>query len=253
MRTLRLLLSVLFLAACLAPAPGRAQKGRQKYSLAILNLATASHLLTDGDARVLTERLTREMSRAGLFFTMSQDNMEKGLLLDNIDPYGCDNIDCAVKAGKSLGVQLVVFGIVSEKGALYTLDAKMIHVSSGEVVQSRRDEFSGDLTVVYDNLPAFAAHLLGIPDSAPSAPVAKPAAPEPAQDAPELETGSPIAPLPAPEVEYETGGWFKWKYVAFGALVVGGVGAGLLIANGAGSSSPATPVVDILPDPPTFP
>ena len=57
---------------------------------------------------LISARLTEELDNKGLFHTMSQRDMERGLFSKNLDPSGCSSIECAVRAGAALGVQLVV-------------------------------------------------------------------------------------------------------------------------------------------------
>ncbi len=250
----------------MVPSEMFAQRGLQKYSLAVLNFATASDILTDGDAQIVTEGLTEEISDAGLFYTMSQKNMERGLQKKNFDPGGCNTIDCAVEAGRALGVQLVVIGSIKESGSLSSIDAKMVHVSSREIVKSQSRDYSGDLGKVYDDLRSFARKLLGL-DAARTATKSQRGELVPNRSSEkDLNLDSTIEsepvdrrPYAEPDFKEGRGGGFNWKYVGLGLLVAGGVGAGLLLANGSdsgGSSGGTTtppPVLGDLPGAPTFP
>ncbi|RMF64739.1 MAG: hypothetical protein D6743_08975, partial [Calditrichaeota bacterium] len=147
-RVVSVALLLAFLGTILLPDVLRAQ-GREKYSLAVLNLTSDSATISRSDARVITGRFTDEIARAGIFFTMSQTNMERGLFTKNIDPSRCSSLECGLRAGHALGVQLVVVGTIEQNGSVYTLDVKMVHVASGTIVKSYRDEITGTLADLY--------------------------------------------------------------------------------------------------------
>lgn len=220
------------------------RKKTERYSLAVLNLAAESEFLNYSDTRLISGELTKQIVNAGLFFTMSQNNMEKGLLAEDIDPVvGCSTIDCAVQAGHALGVQLVVMGKISKTGSNYTLETKMIHVSGREVVRSLKENIEGDFGNLYDNIGIFSRKLLGLSVSATQT----------KRSDSERDSEEPYSQPSSQEYDKDGSGGFKWAYVGIGLLVTGGVGAGIILAqsgsNGDGDSAGSS----ILPGPPTFP
>ena len=60
-----------------------------RYSLAVMNLAVKGGDISRTEARLLSGRLTQELENGGLFFTMAQPDMERGLMLTNLDFSGC--------------------------------------------------------------------------------------------------------------------------------------------------------------------
>ncbi len=209
-----------------------------RYSMAVVNLLVVEGELTRTEARVFTARFTDELSQASLFHTMHQNQVEGGLLEQGLDPNGCETFDCAVRAGKALGVELVVYGIVKQTLTGFELKFEMVHVDSRQIAKSYEEHFGGTIAELMDRAPILARKLLGLPVS------------EPAVTQPEAE---PILPE-EPEAYYsDPGGGFKWVYVGLGVLVAGGVSAALVL-GGNGSSGPTPPPPPgELPGAPSFP
>lgn len=97
----------LFLASLVlmisAPKNLFSQGGAQKYSLAVLNLSGGSGSFKNSDVKLVTGELTREISNTGTFFTMSEIDMERGLLNKGLDPdMGCSDVGCATRRRKTL-------------------------------------------------------------------------------------------------------------------------------------------------------
>lgn len=229
-------------------------RGEQKYSLAILNLSADPEILSTADTRLMSDGLTEELRKSGLFFSMSQSNMERGLLNNNIDPSNCAHIACAIEAGRVLGVQLIIVGTIDYSGSAFGVDVKMLHVASGKIVKEYQQNFEGTVGDLYEHMKTVARELVGV-----SATQAKR----------ETYAGSIETQPPPPKTEqFETpepyyyepdsGGGFKWLYVGVGLLVAGGLATGLVLANGSsdtGGATTAPPVggAEDLPSPPTFP
>lgn len=217
-----------------------------KYSLAVLNLFGQGTNLPRSDVKLISRQLNQEIALAGLFFTMSHQNMERGLLNKGLDVNGCATIDCAVRAGRALGVQLVVIGTITQTGSTYVIDAEMVHVASREVVKSLREDM-GSLDAALNNVRPFARKFLGLSDK---------------QNGTRQYDSTP----PAPKDDIETddyyknnhsGGGFKWGYVGLGLLIAGGTAAGVLLlqndSSGGNGATPPTQTNTELPGPPTFP
>ncbi len=220
-----------------------ARQQGNKYSLVVLNLAPSGSAVTANDARLLSATLTEEISKTGLFYTMTHDNMEKGLLAKNIDPANCGDARCGVQAARALGVQVVVVGAITGGVEGYVVEAHMIHVTSREVVRSAREEFAGEVSGLMTHMSSLARKLVGRSNGyTQSTP-----APSPSR-VPESDYGRSY---------YDDGGGFKWQYFGLGLLIAGGVGAGIYFAaNGSdgGNGGTVTPPPDTkLPGPPVFP
>jgi len=245
----------------IAPMPSSlfAQGGSQKYSLAVLNLSGGPGSFGNSDAKLITAELTREISRTGLFFTMSDIDMERGLQSKGLDPdVGCTDIGCATRAGRALGVQLVVFGEIRNTGAGYILDAQMLHVASGQIVKSESKEINGEFRNVLEETPGFAQDLMGVRSGGPAVSSQNHSTEPKRNFRPNSSTPKPYES--SRTQYYEKDGGSKWLYIGLGALVAGGVGAGVMLLtgdDGGGQSNTnggtTTPPPGNLGGPPSFP
>jgi len=226
-----------------------------KYPLAVLNLNAIGDNIPRSDLSLISARLTEELSDTGLFHIMSQRDMERGLFSKNLDPSGCSSIECAVRAGTVLGVQLVVVGTISQNVSSYAIDLQMVHVSSKAVVKDYRDNIEGDLNDLYGNIRFVAQEFMGLARTQLKPGTKQETLPPPSQQ-PASESFPTSERFPLNEQTYETGGGFKWAYVGIGLLVAGGVGAGVLLAQKGSDDSGGTTTTGNptqLPGPPTFP
>lgn len=236
-----------------------AQGSTQKYSLAVLNLSGGSGSFNNSDVKLVTGELTRGVSNTGMFFTMSEIDMEKGLLNNGLDAdIGCSDVGCATRAGKALGVQLVVFGELRQAGPGYAIEAKMLHVASGEIVKSEALDVNGGFKNLLEEMPGFAQDLMGIRSGGADIPTRRNSEITTDSYSPDNSTQSPFEST-RPQ-NYEKGGGSKWLYIGLGALVAGGVGAGVLLltgddgGNGGANNGTTTPTpTGNLGGPPTFP
>ena len=224
-----------------------------------------------------TKQFTEAMSNEGLFTTLSQNDMERTLYTNNIDPSECSTFDCAMRAGRALGVQLVLYGTIIQNGGRFTIDTEMLHMGSGESVKEFQDDVSGDVNDLLTNMDIYAKKFIGLPvTESPTQEVkADPVAvettqqetkPEPVVAVETTETfDEPFVDEPKtdePTAEKQprrSGGGIKWYYIGLGLLLAGGVSAGLVLINDFGAtqqgppSPPPPPVFTELPGPPQFP
>jgi len=254
-RTLSILLLGAFVSTLFVQDILLAQRRKgDKYSLAVLNLNSIGENIPRTDLSLISARLAEELSNRGLFHTMSQRDMERGLFSKNLDPAGCSSIECAVRAGIALGVQLVVVGTISQNVSSYGVDLQMVHVSSKSVVKDYRDNVEGDLNDLYSNMRFIAQEFIGLARTQ-SKPGTKQETLLPPSQQPATESFPTSERFPTNEPTYESGGGFKWAYIGIGLLVAGGVGAGVLLAQKGSDDGGSTTTVNSaqLPGPPTFP
>jgi len=235
----------------------------KKYTLSVLNIVLESDFLTYSDSRILTERFAQEIASAGLFQTLAQERMEGKLFQKNIDPYGCKSRRCALLAGRALGVQLVIFGKVEERGSKYIFETSMMHIGSGEILRTHREEYINDLGEVFNDLLPYTQKLQGL-QKASATPKPAPKVERSTQPLTEKQPGSEESierkPVEAEQTNpgsssgyYDNSGKrFNWKLIGIGALVAGGVGTGLILISGDGGTT--GPINSgVLPGPPSFP
>lgn len=191
---------------------------RSMYTLAVLRLDTTGRI-TEEQAATLTERLQSELQRTGVFEMMARGDIEATLQRVNFSEIGCSDIDCAVQAGRNLGAQVVVNGSIRKVGSLYFIDVNMVHVGSGQAVQSAKEEFDGDFNRLKSHMTTIARRLVGMPAPGAMQTVAKQ---EAAEAAPAERAATP------PGGARQEGGT---NYLVIGLIAAGAVGAGVLAST----------------------
>ncbi len=180
------------------------------------------------EAATLTDRLRSEMVTVGAFVVVERGQMEMLLEEQGFQQTGCTSAECAVEVGKLLGVQKMVTGSIGKLGELYTVDARMFDVQTGEIERVSKREHRGGIEGLIDLLGVVTKDLAGIEEEPEEI-----AAVEPAKVEKPKKKGSKL---------------FKW----IGLLAVaGGAGAAYLLseeeAAASGEQLPGPP------DPPTGP
>jgi len=222
-----------------------AQK-RDKYTLAVLNFAMNGDGYNRMEINTVSSLLTNELAQTGYFMTMSNKDMEFSLRGTDIDPYECGGIDCGLRAGNELGVQLIVIGTIVKRPASYFVTAQLLHIASGVVVKVVEEDIPGSWIDVQAQMPAIAKKLVGGREDKPVA------------------AAAPSSSSATAAQYSDSGGGFKWYYAGLGLLVAGGVGLLLLNDSDSGTQTPAdtnddedpetpAPTPLPLPGPPSFP
>ena len=222
----------------------------KQYTIAILPLEPQGNL-NSAESTALSNRLAEEFSGWSSFTVMSAIEIDQKLLNNGIMASNCSSVECGLRAGRVLGVDLIANGTVRSDGFSYYTEMRIIHVKSAKVVRTYKDTFDGSFSDFENHMAYIAAKLVGkTPKATP------PSTSTPPED---YNTGGPYGdeyPATGQESVQKKGG-SKWLLV--GLLVAGGVGAGIYFATKDNSSSSdnnnggETPTVTVLPAPPSFP
>ncbi|MEK7729248.1 MAG: DUF2380 domain-containing protein [candidate division KSB1 bacterium] len=241
-----------------------AQQDRVKYSLAVLELE-GSGRVSSADAGDLTEHLREELQRAGIFQVMEKSALKNALAGRNLSLAGCTTKECAVQIGRAAGAKLVVNGSVSKVGPLYFMQLQLVHVKSGEIVESVSEDFDGEFEALKEHMAVVARKLSGQAQGGNT----RMAAPAPAgneNNSAETAVDNTIEGenMKADTFDYKgseelsrpsKGG--GGKALVIGLIVVGAAGGGFLISqalkNDDGDGIKPPSASGNLPSPPTFP
>jgi len=212
---------------------------RGQYTLAVLMFETNGRI-SGGEATLLTERLQTELQKTGVFELMDRASVAATLERVSFSEVGCSDLDCAVQAGRNLGAQVVVNGSVRKSGSLYFIDVNMVHVGSGQAVNSVKEDFDGDFDRLKNYMSAVARKLVGVPNSNEMQSVSR-------QEAAEADAGEPIG--------INEDGRGGTNFFMIGLIAAGAVGAGVLISKAAGKDGDNNGNGNGagLPRPPNFP
>lgn len=244
-----------------------AAQGGAKYSLAVLELEGGGRV-SSSDASDLSERLREELHRAGVFQVMDKTALKNILAGRNLNASGCSTKECAIQIGRAAGTKLVVAGSVSKVGPLYFIQVELVHVKSGEVVESVREDFDGEFEALQNHMAVVARKLSGQTSSLTStaaAPAPTPANTEDLSQAPAGESSN-AAEESADTFDFQdqsvsnrTSKGGSNTVLVLGLVAVGAIGGGLLISQALkkdedkGGTNPPPPASGNLPNPPTFP
>ncbi len=225
------------------------------YSLAVLELESSGPV-SSSDASRLTERLRGEFGGAGIFEVMSKGQLETVLQAAGLSITGCSTQECALQAGRAAATKLVTFGSISKTGSSYDLQIQMIHVKSGQIVQTVRESFSGEYDALEAHMATVARKLMGTSGAGAASTGGSKAGQEASrQTAAESPSSWDTSSSDSYSENSNSGGG---KALIIGLAAVGLVGGGILISqalkdDGNGTVNPPPPPGGTLPNPPTFP
>ena len=86
------------------------------------------------EVETLTERLRSEIANTGSAILVDRQSMFEIMDEQGFEFSGCTSDECVAEVGVLLGAQYMISGSVSKLGDSYTLDAKMVSVTTGFTV-----------------------------------------------------------------------------------------------------------------------
>jgi TolB-like protein len=194
-------------------------------SVSKINVAVSSlegRGLAEGEAGTLTDALSSYLSNTGSFRVMERGRMDVILKEQGFQQSGaCTDAACIVEMGQLLGVDHMITGSIGKVGQTYSVNLRMIHVGSGEIIRSLSKFYKGEIDgVLTDILPSVAEELAG-KQAVIIPPQSERLADIPVAKEPEKEASQP-------EIKKKKSR--KWPWVLLG-VVVAGVTATVIIAN----------------------
>ncbi|HEX7928281.1 MAG TPA: DUF2380 domain-containing protein, partial [bacterium] len=126
-------------------------------------------------AAAVSNQLRAELLKGGQVTLVDRGKMDTLLNEQAFQQTGCTSQECAVQAGKILGVRKIVSGSITKADEkLWQLAAQMVDVESGEVVMAETLNHDGDYrSLLLTGVPALAAKLVA-PRAADGTPLAPP-------------------------------------------------------------------------------
>jgi len=112
-------------------------------SLAVLNIVSASEQDRD-TASVLTDTIRHEIAEAAFYSVMEQTRMVELLTKRAFPLLNCAAKECAIEAGRILGVQTVVVGSLSKIGKTAYLSLSRVNVKQRTIEFSVEDKCPGE-------------------------------------------------------------------------------------------------------------
>src|ERR1035437_9319318 len=174
------LLSILAIPlACLAAGQASVPSSSKLPLLAVMPLEARQ--VSPDEAVILSEALASELQNSGEVRVMERSQMERILSEQGFQKSGaCSGTECAVEVGQLLGIDSMVVGSVGKLGRTFVLVARMVDVTSGEVLKSSTRQAQGEIDQILTGLvPDVAADLTGRSAKVVPPPVAKYSSPPP--------------------------------------------------------------------------
>jgi TolB-like protein len=137
-----------------------AQQGR-KATIAVLSFEVREGLSKSG-AATLSDRLRTELVTDGVFTVLERGQMYTILQEQGFNQTGCTTSECAVEAGRLLGVQQMVAGEVGKVGNVLTLDARVFDVETGKILQAYQFDYKGEISGLLDVIKKVSNKISGI-------------------------------------------------------------------------------------------
>jgi TolB-like protein len=116
--------------------------------LAILDFSGKG--VKDHEASLITDRFRSHLVETGKFKVMERGQMRDILAEHGFQQSGaCSDASCMIEVGQLLSVRRMVAGTVGKIGGLFTIDVKVIDVSTGEIVLTHSENIKGTIEDVF--------------------------------------------------------------------------------------------------------
>lgn len=131
----------------------------QKRTIAVLDLAGP---LTRPQLDTITHRLIEKVNRSREFQSLSRDTVREKLRAGGYRQEACSEADCAVEAGRILGLDLITVGYVGQAGDMFFVTLHIVDISTGKLHKGVTMDLSGPLeNVMASGIHNVATALLG--------------------------------------------------------------------------------------------
>jgi TolB-like protein len=116
------------------------------------------------EVRLFSDRFAIELDGIRQYTLVPRSKMEEVLREQQFArSENCSAAECAIEAGKLLGVRYMAFGSMGMIGSLYTINTYLVDVESGVAVKTATTDFSGDKeSVLTRGMRENAMTLLGV-------------------------------------------------------------------------------------------
>jgi hypothetical protein len=146
-----ILLSISIASALLA--------SQDNISIAVLPLQ--GNGISPAETLVLTDELSSVIVHSGNYIVVERSNMESILEEQGFQLSGCASTECAVEAGKLLGVNKMVTGSVGKLGEIYNINLRMFDVGTGQIEKTVGQKHEGSIEELLDVINKLGYELSG--------------------------------------------------------------------------------------------
>gem|GEM_PF-862156 len=134
---------------------------QKKQTAAVLEFASPN--LSKEDMLNLTNRFRSLLSQTNSFDMIERDKMKDILKeQDWVLTENCNSAECAVQVGQLLGAEIMFAGDIGKMGQLYTIDIRMLDVSTGKILLTKTEDYKGDIEGLLGVMKLIANEFAGI-------------------------------------------------------------------------------------------
>jgi uncharacterized protein YjbI with pentapeptide repeats len=167
--------------SALAPAPGPAQDGAARTSVAVVEFVTVDASAYPNADSVRTALgssghtpegwLAADLTAMGRYVPSAAPQVAAALAARGLTPRDCSDLACALALGRALGVDRVVTGRISRlSNLIWLLYGAMVDVATGQVRYRDEFEIKGDIVELLPKATLAMARRLAAADSPAAAP-----------------------------------------------------------------------------------
>lgn len=153
--------SIALLLAAFLPLAMLHPQTTAKKNIAVIELQSRGGL-SESEMGVLTDRLRSMLVKTKAFNVVDRSRMQEVLKEQGFQMSGCTSAECAVEAGKILGVQQMVAGTIGRIGQLFAIDIMLIDVGSSKIIKSITRDYTGEIEGIIGLMEPLANELSGV-------------------------------------------------------------------------------------------
>ena len=108
--------------------------------------------LEPSEVKILSARLQSEMVKAGGYRVVERKKIEKIFEEQKFQMSGCVE-ECLIEIGMMLGAKQIVIGDVGKFGSTYTINARLVDATTGEIIRASNFATDGNLSLIHISEP----------------------------------------------------------------------------------------------------
>jgi hypothetical protein len=119
----------------------------QNETLAIIDFEANG--VSKSESKNIVSKIESELIKLSCMQLVERSKIEEVLIEQGFQQSGCTTTECAVEIGKLLGTDKLLLGSVGKIGRIYTINAKIVSVESGEILTGHEVIAEGGIEELY--------------------------------------------------------------------------------------------------------
>ena len=104
--------------------------------------------VSQSESSALTDRLRSELVENGFYKVVERGMMEEVLNEQGFQQTGCTSDECIVEVGRMIGVDRMIGGSISKVGDVFSVNAKIVSVETGEIFNTITFDLNGQIELL---------------------------------------------------------------------------------------------------------